>query len=244
MTSIYGQLGIKAALSTAFHPQSDGATERVNQELEQYLRAFCTKAQDNWPSLLPYAEFAHNNHIHAATKKSPFELLHGFQAKAYPIIKPDEQVPGSEEWLNKLIKAREEARASIALAAESMKWQHDKLGDPPKALCLLGDKVWLSGKNLAMAYPKKKFAPRRYGPFKIIKVLGKVNFKLKLPEAWRIHPIFHRSLLIPFKEMDEHGPNFTEPPPDLVDNQAEYEVEQVAASWHFGRNKTLQYLVK
>ncbi|THH19311.1 hypothetical protein EW146_g1820 [Bondarzewia mesenterica] len=166
---------------------------------------------------LPYAEFAHNNYVHTATKKSPFELLHGFQAKAYPMIKPDEQVPGSEEWLNNLIKAREEAKASIALAAESVKWQHNKLENPPKALHLR-DKVWLSGKNLTKAYPKKKFAPRHYGPFKIIKVLGKINFKLKLLAAWRIHLVFHRSLLTPFEEIDEYSPNFTEPPPDLVDN--------------------------
>jgi len=71
---LYRLLGIKLASSTAWHPQTDGQTERVNQELDQYLRLFVNKWQDDWYDLLPMAEFQHNNHVHSATQQPPFLL--------------------------------------------------------------------------------------------------------------------------------------------------------------------------
>ena len=71
-------LGIKLSLSTAYHPQTDGQTERINQEVEQYLRHFVNEYQNDWASLLPTVEFALNNRINASTRKSPFELVYGF----------------------------------------------------------------------------------------------------------------------------------------------------------------------
>ena len=71
-------------MSTAYHPQTDGQTERVNQELEQYLRAFVDHRQSNWAGLLPMAEFAHNNHAHSATKVSPFYALYGYNCQESP----------------------------------------------------------------------------------------------------------------------------------------------------------------
>ncbi len=72
------KLGVKSSLSTAFHPQTDGQTERVNQELEQYLRIFCNFQQDNWAELIPFMEFAHNTRSHSATGKSPFMIWYGY----------------------------------------------------------------------------------------------------------------------------------------------------------------------
>jgi len=71
---LYRLLGIKLASSTAWHPQTDGQTERVNQELDQYLRLFVNERQDDWYDLLPLAEFQHNNHIHSATQHPSFLL--------------------------------------------------------------------------------------------------------------------------------------------------------------------------
>ncbi|GLB45865.1 putative retrotransposable element tf2 155 kda protein type 1-like [Lyophyllum shimeji] len=71
---LYRLLGIKLSTSTAYHPQSDGQTERVNQELEQYLRVFCNERQDDWDDLLPEAEFQYNNHVHSAPSSPPFML--------------------------------------------------------------------------------------------------------------------------------------------------------------------------
>jgi len=74
MKELYRLLGIEAVTSTAYHPQTDGQTERVNQELEQYLRIFIGERQDDWYTLLPLAEFSYNNHIHSSMQQTPFLL--------------------------------------------------------------------------------------------------------------------------------------------------------------------------
>jgi len=72
MCKLYRLLGIKLAMSTAYHLQMDSQTERVNQEMEQFLRLFVNKCQDDWDKLLPLGEFAYNNHIHSLTQQTPF----------------------------------------------------------------------------------------------------------------------------------------------------------------------------
>ena len=76
MRELYRLLGIEIGASTAYHPQTDRQTERVNQELKQYIRLFVNERQDNWNSLslLPLAEFAYNNHVHSSTQQTPFFL--------------------------------------------------------------------------------------------------------------------------------------------------------------------------
>jgi Chromo (CHRromatin Organisation MOdifier) domain len=108
----------------------------------------------------------------------------------------------------------------------------------------VGQKVWLEGTNLKTSHLTKKFALKRYGPFPITDVISPVVYRLSLPLTWKIHNVFHVSLLMPYKEMEEHGPNFTKPPPELIKEQEEYEVEQVLASRLYGRWKKLQYLIR
>ena len=78
MKELYWLLRIKLAATTAYHPQGDGHTEQVNQELEQYLRLFINQRQDDWDDLLPFAEFQYNNHVHTATQAVPFLLDTGW----------------------------------------------------------------------------------------------------------------------------------------------------------------------
>jgi Chromo (CHRromatin Organisation MOdifier) domain len=84
---------------------------------------------------------------------------------------------------------------------------------------------------------------KRYGPFLITKEISPVVFQLALPPQWRIHNVFHASLLMPYKEMEEHGENFVQPPPELIEGQEEYEVEQIVNSRRWGRAWKLQYLL-
>ena len=107
-----------------------------------------------------------------------------------------------------------------------------------------GDLVWLEGRNLKIDQPASKLAAKRYGPFSVAQVLLPVTYQLTLPEQWKIHPVFHVDLLTPYKEMAFHGANYTRPPPDLIDNEEEYEVEQILDSRTRGRNRKIQYLVK
>ena len=106
------------------------------------------------------------------------------------------------------------------------------------------DKVWLEAKHLALSYQTPKLAPKRHGPFTIIKRVSPVAYQLQLPTAWTIHDIFHASLLTPYRETTEHGVNYTRPPPDLIEDAEEYEVETIVNHRHFGCKRQLQYLIK
>ena len=99
----------------------------------------------------------------------------------------------------------------------------------PTPIWNIGQSVWLEGKNLPLPYGTVKLALRCHRPFKIIKIISPVAIRLELPAQWSTHPIFHTSLLTPYVEMPSHGPNFTRPPPDLIDGEEEYEVEQIRA---------------
>jgi hypothetical protein len=108
----------------------------------------------------------------------------------------------------------------------------------------VGQLTWLEGKNLLLAHGTTKLAPRRHGPFKVTQIVSPVAVRLGLPPQWNIHPVFHSNLLMPYTETPSHGPNFTRPPPELIDGEEEYEVEQIRSHRTWGRSKTLQYLIK
>jgi hypothetical protein len=108
----------------------------------------------------------------------------------------------------------------------------------------IGQLVWLEGKNLPLPYGTTKLTPHRHGPFRITKIISPVAVRLELPAQWSIHPVFHTTLLMPYTETPSHGPNFTQPPPDLIDGEEEYEVEQIHSHWTWGQRKILQYLIK
>ncbi|ESK85495.1 hypothetical protein Moror_10113 [Moniliophthora roreri MCA 2997] len=201
----------------------DGETERVNQEIEVYLRAFCTKDQTRWKEYLPLAEFAHNNRTHSVLKKSPFFMMMGYHPCPLPTIFERTTIPSVEERLQELKRVREETASLLELARQQMMRREKQKLDVFEE----EQKVWLEAKNLATGYPSKKLAPKREGPFKVLKVLGPVTYKLDLPHQWKIHPIFHAALLSPFKQTKAHGLSFTEPPPDLIEGFEEYEVEAV-----------------
>jgi hypothetical protein len=108
----------------------------------------------------------------------------------------------------------------------------------------LGEQVWLEATHLKICHQKTKLKPKRYGPFKIIKEISSVAYQLRLPVAWRIHNVFHASLLSPYRKTTAHGPNFFQPPSELIDGKEEYKVEHIMGHRKTGRNKELQYLVK
>ena len=102
----------------------------------------------------------------------------------------------------------------------------------------INEKVWLKGKNLALPYQMLKLAPQCHGPFLITKWVLPVAYKLMLPPAWTIHDVFHASLLTPYRETDQHGPNHMRPLPDLVGGEEEFEVEVIVNHHYHGRAAT------
>ena len=107
-----------------------------------------------------------------------------------------------------------------------------------------GDLVWLEGCNLRTSQPTAKLATRRHRPFPVEWVLSPVTYKLSLPLAWNVHPVFHINLLTQYRETPFHGENYQRPSAELVQGVEEYEVEAVLDMRHYGRKKKCQYLVK
>ena len=97
-------LGIKSALSTAFHPQTDGTTERVNQEIEAYLSIYCTSHPEEWLDALSTLEFTHNNRRHTDRQKTPFELMFGDTPMAIPLSFENTKFPAIEKRMETLKK--------------------------------------------------------------------------------------------------------------------------------------------
>jgi hypothetical protein len=233
MRELCKQLRIEQNISSMYHPQMDGQSEQTNQWLEQYLWIYGNFQQDDWAMLLPLAQFIHNSWPSEVTKMTPFDLLMGYtpqlwQTKTASTL-PD--IMWHKGWLQITRDRTQEAmkQAQKMVMKCNIQQKGRKAYTPYKE----GELVWLDGKNLCTSHPTQKLAPKRFGPFKVIDVINPMAFQLELPLQWKqnkVHPIFHASLLSPYKETEEHGANFPEPPPDLVEGEEEYKVEQVLGS--------------
>lgn len=234
------KLGVRSTMSTAYHPETDGQTERVNQTLEQYLRIYCNHRQDDWVRYLSTAEFAYNNATHESTKLSPFYIEYGWNPRMAPDVIGELSSPRLEDLFMYRKDAREQASAALVAANERMKWYFDlhKSEMPFK----IGDQVMLHGKDLRVRVSSAKLAAQQYGPYKIIEQLGPVTFKLKLPRQMKVHPVFHASKLLPYHKDEIAGRNPKKPPPVIIDGEKEFEVESILNSRIY-RGK-VQYLVK
>jgi Chromo (CHRromatin Organisation MOdifier) domain len=236
-------LDIKQNISTTYHPQTDGQSERSNQWLEQYIRIYTNYEQTDWTTWLPLAQYVHNSWTSSTTRKTLFDLLMGYMPRLHVSTSPS-HLPEAASCHNQLLMACTSALIAIKNAQQMLlKHALRRKGQRHFHPFIVGQKVWLEGTNLKMSHPTKKFAPKCYGPFPITDVILPVIYRLNLPLTWKIHNVFHVSLLTPYKETEEHGPNFAEPPPELIEDQEEYEVEQVLALRLYGRWKKLQYLI-
>ena len=195
-------------LSTAYHPQTDRQTERTNQEVETYLHIFCANNPHQWSKFLTSAEFQHNSVPHSSTKVSPFSFL-----------------PALESHLSSLDSARKDALAAHESAQRIMIERSSR----NFSLWKVGDKVWLKATNLRIPYPSRKLAPKRHGPFEIAQVLSPLVYCLRLPSTWKIHNVFHTTLLSPYHQTEAHGPSFSRPPPDIIDSEEEYKVDHIVS---------------
>jgi hypothetical protein len=147
-------LGVKLAMSTTYHPQTDGETEWVNQELKIYLRTFCSNKPETWKHYLPTAEFAHNQKTHSAVKHSLFYLMMGYEPLGLPTAFQKTNVPAAEKGLTALFCTQNEAQVAYKLARQTMMEQITQKFITFKK----GDEVWLNSKNLKLPYPTRKLA--------------------------------------------------------------------------------------
>src|SRR6266436_5032660 len=237
MQELCKNLNIKQNISTAYHPQTDGQSKRTNQWLEQHLRIFGNGAQTDWSKWLPLAQYTHNTWPSTATGKSPFELIMGHVPYAH-VGKTHSLAPAVDSRLAQTKAMRQAAQQAIT-HAQQITIRATKYKPFEE-----GQKVWLEATHLKTTHPTTKLSPRRYGPFEITKKLSHVVYQLCIPQQWKIHDVFHTALLTPYKETEEHGPNYHEPPPDVIEGEPEWEVEQIVGARRFGRSRQLQYRVR
>ena len=238
-TEVYRLLGIEAAKTTAYHPQADGQTERVNQELEQYLRLFCSERQNDWADLLPMAEFQYNNHIHSSTQQTPFMLDCGQHPRMGFEPQPPSRLESANEFTDRMKSASEEAKAALTKAKDEMARYYNRRRLPTPTYHP-GDLVYLDASDIQTTRPSRKLSHRRLGPFAIDAQVSRNAYRLKLPFPMRrLHPVFNVVKLTPAPADPIAGRHPTlPPPPELVEGEEEYLVEKILDSKMFrGRLK-------
>ena len=216
-----GDIGIKQKLSTAYHPQTDGQTERMNQTLEQHLRHYVNYSQKNWVQLLPMAQLAMNNRESTATGETPFFANYGKQPNLFLTPRETPKAEKALEDASDLKRMHEEMSRNITFQQlKTEPYANKKRKKEPQLK--EGDKVYLLTKNLSTTRPSRKLDHVKVGPFFVRKKKSDVNFELDLPKEMRIHPVFHVSLLEP---ADPQTPVQTRGPKLSPEN--EYEVEAI-----------------
>jgi len=239
-------LGVRHKMSSAFHPQTDGQTERVNRVLEEYLRHYVNPSHDDWDEWLPLAEFAYNNSVHEAVGDTPFFLNYGLHPRIPNAVRTQATAePAAEDFATRMqsiiAKAKEKLEATRQRAA--------RIANPARrsALFKVGDQVLLSSRNIAMKTPgSNKLLPKYLGPFPVLEVLSPVSYRLDLPSSMKCHNVFHAGLLLEYKSDGRAQP----PPPVLEFDDGEggqwFAIDRVLSHRFIklGRRNVTQYLVK
>ncbi|GJU39972.1 putative reverse transcriptase domain-containing protein [Tanacetum coccineum] len=231
--SLNKALGTRLDMSTAYHPETDGQSERTIQTLEDMLRACVLDFGKGWDRHLPLVEFSYNNSYHTSIKAAPFEALYGRKCRS-PICWAevgDSQLTGPEiihETTEKIVQIK----SRIQAARDRQKSYADVRRKPLEFQ--VGDKVMLKvspWKGVIRFGKRGKLNPRYIGPFKIIAKVGTVAYRLELPEKLsRVHSTFHVSklkkcladepLAIPLDEIQvDEKLNFIEEPVEIMDRE-------------------------
>jgi hypothetical protein len=194
-TDLYDYLGIKRSMSTAYHPPTEGQTERINQVIESYLQSYWNYEQDNWESMLGMAEYAYNDSKHSATRISPFYANYIFEPRNNWPTEVQFRNPASELYGHYLTSVHSKLTEQLKVSIEAMgKYNNEerKSIEP----FTKGELVMLTGKNIRAKHRCKKLEDMMYGPFEVIDVGKNGRYcRLKLPDSWKIHPTFNIALL-------------------------------------------------
>jgi hypothetical protein len=251
--AFWQQLGTTLTMSTAYHPQTDGQSERANRTLEEMLRSRINFEQTDWDEHLAAAELATNNSVHASTGYTPFFLNYG-QEVSLPLdhavadLLPTNN-PAAEERVRKLHEAITHARSNI----ESAQQRQARYADQHRrdVTFQVGDKVLLSTNHLQLKGADRrtpKFSFKYIGPFEIVRVVNQNAYELKLPPQLQLlHSTFNIDRLKPYRDgqlpFPDRPPADTRPPPDALLDTGDgvYELERILAKR--GRGRNTQYLV-
>ncbi|TPX33406.1 hypothetical protein SeLEV6574_g08385 [Synchytrium endobioticum] len=238
-------LGSKASLSTAYHPQTDGQSERTNQVLEQYLRCYSSYDQNDWVENLPQAEFAYNNSYHYSIGMSPFFAVTGQDARMGNLTltttqEPSWRVPEAQRIKEHFDRVHRHLQSHLENAQSRYKEYADsqrRTGNVYK----MGDEVMISTKNVRTERPTKKLEYRWMGPYRVKKQISSVNYEVELPSNLRIHNVFHVSLLKPYIQPSDPSRKVPKPPPIRIEDEEGYIIKDILDVRRRGRG--FEYLI-
>ncbi|KAJ9546504.1 hypothetical protein OSB04_019047 [Centaurea solstitialis] len=253
--SFQREMGTRVNLSTAYHPQTDGQSERTIQTLEDMLRACVLDFGDSWEDHLPLIEFAYNNSYHSSIEAAPYEILYGRKCRT-PLCwnEVGEKQLAGPEIVQITSDKINQVRERLKTARDRQKSYADKRRKDIEFK--VGDRVMLKvspWKGVIRFGKKGKLSPRYIGPYKIIERIGPVAYKLELPEGLRgVHNTFHVSNLrkclaepdaaIPLQEISvDPKLNFVEEPVAVVDRKIRKlrnkEIDLVKVQWKFHKGQ-------
>jgi hypothetical protein len=248
-TSLFKILRTNLLVTTSYHPQTDGQSERTNQIIEIALRHVVAISKTDWTEFIEEVEFNINNNVNLSTGLSPMQFLTGLNA---PNIL-DTAIPGQVsdrraiEWTDERSTLRQQARDSLLFAQTKMSIYYDRKHQP--VILKAGDKAYIKLANgiepgYKIANSSGKLYQLRVGPFQIIEPVGRLAYRLKLPSTWRIHPVISIAHLQPHRD-DPYGREEPPPPPDLdVEGEEVFEVEAILAKRYNKRRKRHEWRIK
>ncbi len=252
--SIHKVMGVKLSMTSPYHAQSDGQTERINRIVEDQLRCYTNYNLNNWDGLLTACEIALNNSKQSSTGYSPYYLNYGFNPR-FPldlVFSEVSDVPKAEEYLKNIEDSNRLAKEHLEAAQQRQKLYYD---NKHKHLEFkIGDNVLLNGEHLLTDVGlTKKLQQKWYGPYKVIEKIGKGAYKLELPSHSKAHPVFNVTLLKAFNESEfnfDGRDNVVLPSPPVSSedySNKEYEIEALLKydGRHYYKGKKIpMYLVK
>jgi hypothetical protein len=253
-TELLRLLGTRQNMSTSFHPQTDGQTERINRVMEDMLRHYVGARHDDWDDCLAAAEFAINNSYQESINTTPFRLLYGIDPLIPLSIGRESKVQKAQEFADRMTLGLAEAKKSMEQAQQRQKKYYD--AHRRDVAYDVGDQVLLSTKNIKLKTPgvwtspevrvahgSKKLMPKWIGPFPVTAIINPLAYRVELPDSLRIHDVFHVSVLKPYRSDGRVQPP---PPPDIMEGEEYFRIDRLLDHRvkGKGKNATHEYLVK
>ncbi len=241
--------GAKQYLSSSYHPQTDGQTERVNRIIQEILRNYVSPCHRDWDTKLSLVEFAYNNTYQAAIKSTPFFLNYGRHPRLPTTLGDPTRVPAAGDFCANIAEHLDRAKRFIKDAQERYKHYANK--QRRDATYTVGQKVLLSTRNISFRYPdtKKelcpKLLPRFMGPFTVTKLIGPTAVQLALPQHFQIHNVFHVSLIKPYNGTRE-SEHIIPTPAAYIDGTPQFAIDKIIGhrEVHRGTKTIKEYLVQ